>query len=292
MNSGYLIHYNHNHDSLGRFASTAGSAAASIGGKITGKSKKKKVPEADIKSGKAANTKLSDSERNRIVNSGSAKEVAKYKNRLSTKELETAVNRIQKEQVQRIDLEKKLSDLSSDNKKQKQSALEKIEKYSSDLERISNSVEKAAKMYNTAAKVHNAMSASNDQWPIYGEKKPEKTSQYIKDIMRTGTIDQIKANKGKMTSEQYKQAVDRVQADQRLENFRRNETGELSREQKIVRTSGSLEDVYRNRGQLTGNEYTEAVRRAMSDKALKDVIDGKMTYEEYDEKYGSGKKKK
>lgn len=169
MNYNYLIHYNHNHDRLGRFARSTGAAASAVGSKITNK-KKKAPPAADIKRGKAANTKLSEADRNRLVKSGSAKEIAKYKDRLSNRELESAIDRLQKEKIQRIDLEKKLTELNTTGK-QKRTALEKIEKYSNDLERLSNAAEKAAKMYNTAAKIHNVIASGSDQWPIYGEKK-------------------------------------------------------------------------------------------------------------------------
>lgn len=186
----YLMHYNHNHDRLGRFARSVGSAGGKVGSSVMSSSKKKKKgqpPEADIKKGKAANTKLSDKDRKRIVDSGDAKEVAKYKDRLSTRELETAVNRLQKEKVQRIDLEKKLSDLNSDGRdKQRATAIDKIEKYGNDLERISNGLEKAAKMYNTAAKIHNLMSSGNDQWPIYGEKKSKDKSAKEKELIERG----------------------------------------------------------------------------------------------------------
>ena len=98
--SDYLVHYNHNHDRLGRFARSTGAAASSVGGRVTRK-KKKATPKSNVKNGKSANTKLSDADRNRIVKSGTAKEVAKYKDRLSTRELETAVNRLQQEKVKR-----------------------------------------------------------------------------------------------------------------------------------------------------------------------------------------------
>ena len=187
MYTSYLIHYNHNHDRLGRFARSVGSAGSTVGSAAIPKSKKKQQPpKADIKKGKAANTKLSDKERKRIVDSGDAKEVAKNKDRLSTRELETAVNRLQKEKLQRIDLEKKLSDLNSNGRDtNRKTIIDKVEKYGNDLERLSNGVEKAAKMYNTAARVHNLMSSGNDQWPIYGEKKKgekEKTeAQRLRD---------------------------------------------------------------------------------------------------------------
>lgn len=218
MASSYLIHYNHNHDRLGRFAR---SAASSVGGKVTGK-KKQKVKAADIKTGKAANTKLSESERNRIVKSGSAKEVAKYKERLSTRELETAVNRLQQEKVQRIDLEKKLSEINNPES-DRQTVMQKIDKYATSLEKMSNTVEKGIKFYNTAAKIHNAMSPGNDQWAIVGEKKKPGESKKDKDYKERA----FKLKEYKTTTSEIKAEKERRQAIDELNDYERNRSKEL-----------------------------------------------------------------
>ena len=270
--SDYLVHYNHNHDRLGRFARSTGAAASSVGGRVTRK-KKKAAPKSNVKNGKSANTKLSDADRNRIVKSGTAKEVAKYKDRLSTRELETAVNRLQQEKVKRIDLDKQLSELSGETKN-KASVLEKVEKYSSDLERISSSVEKAAKMYNTAAKVHNAMSSSNDQWPIYGEKKQYKTPSDLKEIIRSGDARAIKANKGRMNEQEHKEATQRLQRDMQIDKYVREQAGEISKKDRILRT-GSARDVYNNRDKFTQKEYEDAVKRFGSDEEMMKILEKK-----------------
>lgn len=208
MASSYLIHYNHNHDKLGRFARSTGSAASAVGGTVTGK-KKQKVKAADIKKGKAANTKLSRSERERIVNSGSAKEVAKNKERLSTRELETAVNRLRQESIKRIDLEKKLSDISNPEGK-RESVMQKIDRYATTLDKMSNTVEKGVKFYNSAARIHNAMSPAEDAWPLVGEKKKPGESKKQKDYNeRAFKLKEYKTRTSEIKAErERKQAVD------------------------------------------------------------------------------------
>lgn len=230
MYTSYLIHYNHNHDRLGRFARSVGSAGSTVGSAAISKSKKKQQPpKADIKKGKAANTKLSDRERKRIVDSGDAKEVAKNKERLSTRELETAVNRLQKEKLQRIDLEKKLSDLNSNGRDaNRKTVIEKVEKYGNDLERISNGVEKAAKMYNTAAKVHNLMSSAGDQWPIYGEKKKmdkPKTDQQKNWIERGNAVKEtnLRSKEIKARADYKENALKERKADDAIRDYMRGQ---------------------------------------------------------------------
>lgn len=241
MYSKYLIHYNHNHDRLGRFAKSAGSAGSKVGSAVLSSGKKKKKqqpPKADIKKGKAANTKLSDKERKRIVETANAQEVAKNKDRLSTRELETAVTRLQREKVQRIDLEKKLSDL-NDGGKQKQTAIQKIEKYGNDLERISNGLEKAAKMYNTAAKIHNLMSSGNDQWPIYGEKKKaEKTGQEKNWIDRGNIVKEtnLQSKEAKARAEYKENILKEKKADDAIRDYKRSQAESGSKEERKSKT--------------------------------------------------------
>ena len=46
----YLMHYNHNHDKLGRFTTAIGSAGGKVGSSVLSSGKKKKAPpKADIK---------------------------------------------------------------------------------------------------------------------------------------------------------------------------------------------------------------------------------------------------
>lgn len=174
------------------------------------KKKENNINTKNKKKGKAANTKLSRSDRDRIVNSGSAKEVAKYKDRLSTRELETAVNRLQQEKIKRIDLEKKLDSINTPEKK-RAITLEKIDKYASSLEKASNSIEKAAKFYNTAAKVHNTMSPATDQWPIFGEKKAPGKNKELEE--RGKRWNEYKLRTSELEAEQKRREIEDKTAD-------------------------------------------------------------------------------
>ena len=182
--SNYLIHYNHNHDALGRFARSTGGAASraanKVGSNTTRKldsakrlSKKKKAANnvevaKKRKGSKSDNTKLSDADRKRLVESGSAKEITKYKDRLSNRELEAAITRLQKEQTNRADLEKKLSDITNPSKKDAKSLVDKVSDAGVTLNKVGSALESGTKAYNAAAKIHNA--TSKDKWPIVGEK--------------------------------------------------------------------------------------------------------------------------
>lgn len=221
----YLVHYNHNHDRLGRFASSAGSVGRNVGSSILSSRKKKAPPTPDIKtekkSAKSNNTKLSNKERERLVNHGSAKEIAKHKDKLSNRELEAAVNRLQKEKVQRIDLEKKLSDLNTpDRAKNKKTAMEKVESLTKTIKTVNDFSTEAMKAYNHAATIHNSI--SEDKWPKLDGKYKPPTSAKANYLIKDAPIEEVIRRRKELSPAERKKAAERVQADVELGNAYRN----------------------------------------------------------------------
>lgn len=180
MYSKYLIHYNHNHDRLGRFARSAGSAGGKVGSAVlsSGKRKKKTQPKkTDIKGGKKSNnTKMSESDRNRLVKSGSAKEINKHKNQLSNRELESAIKRLGEEQINRTALEKQLSSLANPKPKSRiNRAVDWMNKNQNTLKTVADFGDQAIRVYNNYAKINNALNSSS-KMPVIdtGKKKKKK----------------------------------------------------------------------------------------------------------------------
>ena len=212
----YLEHYNHNHDALGRFARSAGSASSSIGRKLSRKkdknnttrkydsakrlaSKKTKANNIKVakkkKGSKSNNTKLSDSERRRLVESASLKEVTANKDKLSNRELEKAINRLQTEKISRINLEKQLADLNNPaNQKNKQTAIEKIDKWGKDAEKLANAINSGTKLYNNFANVYNLGKSDSQKLPRIGNSNDNKRVRpWVQTIIDSG--DAVKAAK-------------------------------------------------------------------------------------------------
>lgn len=242
----YLEHYNHNHDALGRFARSIGSAGGSVGSKFTSGKKEKsnatrkyestqrlakkktKASEAVVKSkqkgSKSNNTKLSDSERRRLVEHGSAKEITKYKDKLSNRELESAITRLQKEQSTRSDLEKKLSDLNDPiSTKNAKSFVDKLSSAGMTLNKVTNAVDSGVKAYNMAAKIHNA--SSPDKWAVVGENNAKNDILKMQKIVMTGSMADVWKNKGKMTPDQYNNAINRFENDDKLQKMMKESSG-------------------------------------------------------------------
>ena len=239
----YLEHYNHNHDALGRFARSAGSASSAVGSKLTSRKKEKsnitrkyestqrltkkktKASEAVVKSkqkgSKSNNTKLSDSERRRLVDHGSLKEITKNKDKLSNRELESAINRLQKEKISRIDLEKKLSDLNtSTSESAKKTTLEKIEQYGKNAQTVANALESGVKLYNISANIYNRGKPEGQRLPRIGDNSGgNKTRPWVKSIIDSG--DPAKASKyiNQMTSDERKQVYNSIKNKQNLEDL-------------------------------------------------------------------------
>lgn len=174
MYSKYLAHYNHNHDKLGRFARSAGTAGGRVGSAVLSRKKKKAAAKETVKKGKSANTKLSESDRNRIVKSGTAKEVNAHKNQLSNRELQTAVDRLMQEKTNRNVLETQLSSLASPKQKNKiRNAVDWMDKHQKDVETLKKFTGTSIDLYNNIAKINNSLNGSN--MPIIKEnyKKPQ-----------------------------------------------------------------------------------------------------------------------
>ena len=252
----YLEHYNHNHDALGRFARSVGSAVTrnkklnntntSASNEKTKEkdtlrkfksSKRKASKKVDVKKAnevvannkkgaKSNNTKLSDSERKRLVESGSAKEVSKNKDKLSNRELESAINRLQKEKINRVDLEKKLSDLASpENQKTKKTAVEKLENMTNTTNKLINTAETGIKAWNTIAKIHNARNPS-DKWVVVGEKggeKKDKPRSWVEDIAKRGDAEAANRSFSKMTNDEAQYVNDRLKQKSMMSGYANKE---------------------------------------------------------------------
>lgn len=256
-----LYHYNHNHDSLGRFSSSGGSSgfrSSSSGSNKKSKNNsrssrslsgtfKRKKSKNNVKKGKASNTKLSKNERDRLVNKGSLKEIKANKNRLSNRELESAITRLEREKAARVNLDKRLSSLDADTKKK---GIDKVGDVMNTVGKLNNYAQTGINSWNTIAKIHNSL--SENEWP---ELKGHKTNKEIQNVIRSGSRDAIKANKSKMTYEQYQEAVNRLDLDRKLNKQDRSEKID-----KIIR-SGNADQIWAHRNDMSSQELKEASQR-------------------------------
>lgn len=268
-----LYHYNHNHDKLGRFARSIGGASRAAGSSILSIGKKKnKAPEADIKKGKAANTKLADDERNRLVKSGTREEITANKDRLSNQELKAAIERLESDKTMRESLEQRLSTLNEEDVQATADAGKaKVDKLIETASKLENYKDIGMKAWNIAAGLHNAQAAEDDKWPTFnkdGTAKANGPTMDAYDLMTKGSASDILANKDKLTKEQLQEAIARRQYYDQLEGMAAKENAakaqadaEKKRVKEKDKDSRTADYLYKNADSMS----TEDLKRAVKD---------------------------
>lgn len=294
MANDYLKHYNHNHDKIGRFTFSKGgsavkSAASSVGSALLRKKKKPVPPAADIKSrkggSKSDNTKLGKDEKARLMNSGSLDEINKNKDRLSNKELEFAINRIQKDRNDRANLEKRLSEL---NGPEAQSTIQKgaqmVEKAAKSGMTMKDLAEKGMAAWNLMAKIHNATSTPDDKWVTFdknGNPQANSDPASVSALMSRGNISEILKNKDKLTTDQLRDAVERQKQLDALEKLNNQgdeklPKGVLSNKEKgEIIDSGDYDKLSKNIDQFSPKQVEKALNnyatKQANDKRIEDI---------------------
>lgn len=268
-----LYHYNHNHDKLGRFARSIGGASRAAGSSILSIGKKKnKAPEADIKKGKAANTKLADDERNRLVKSGTREEITANKDRLSNQELKAAIERLESDKTMRESLEQRLSTLNGEDVQATADAGKaKVDKLIETASKLENYKDIGMKAWNIAAGLHNAQAAEDDKWPTFnkdGTAKANGPTMDAYDLMTKGSASDILKNKDKLTKEQLQEAITRRQYYDQLEGMAAKENAakaqadaEKKRFKEKDKDSRTADYLYKNADSMS----TEDLKRAVKD---------------------------
>lgn len=226
-----LYHYNHNHDKLGRFARTIGGASRSVGSSVLSIGKKKnKAQEADIKKGNPANTNLSDDERNRLVKSGSKEEITANKDRLSNKELEYAINRLESEKNIRGSLEQRLSSLNDeDTKAIAEAGKDKVKGLVDNIGKLEQYKNIGMRAWNIAAQIHNSTAGPDDKWFTFNKDGGVQANGPTPDayeLITKGSASDILKNKDKLTLGQLNEAVNRRDKYETLERYAAKETAQ------------------------------------------------------------------
>lgn len=291
----YLIHHNPNHDEEGKFTFSKGGsaikgAASSVGSALLRK-KKNKLPDADILSkkggSKSNDKKLSKEERARLVNSGSLEDINANKDRMSNKELEFAIDRIQKDRNDRNNLEKRLSEL---NGPEEQSKIEKgaavVEKAVKSGMTMKDLTAKGMQVWNVMADIHNLKAPSNDKWFTFDKDgKPVSNSEPrdIINLIQTGSISDILKNKDYLTKEQLQEAIDRRNKISELEkmnpetpkkdSFFKKATTEISdKEKSDIIERGDYDSYSKNTDKFTPSEVKKMLDNYQLKKSNEETI--------------------
>lgn len=136
-------------------------------------------------------------EKKRVLESGTAEEVLKYKGQLTNKELGDAYNRLNYERL--------IADISSKEVEQGQT---KIQEFISKLDEKVDTAQKGLDTYNKGAKIVNSLVKTD--LPIFeGKKKDKAAESALNKLVKSGTAEEITRQFGKLSSEQLKTAKTR-----------------------------------------------------------------------------------
>lgn len=162
------------------------------------KKKQKQRAEALEKARETKKTKAEEAaEKKRVLESGTAAEVMKYKGQLSNKELADAYSR--------LNYERMISDISA---RDIQSGADKVDSLMTKAEKVVGAAQKGLDTYNKAAKIVNAVSKA-DLPTFEGNKKTKEAESALNKLVKSGTAEEITKQFGKLSSQQLKEASSR-----------------------------------------------------------------------------------
>lgn len=177
-------------DSVERVKNALSRAGQSIKSKVSSMTTKKKENEE----------KQKEKTKEEILKSGTAAEVLTLKGKLSNTELQSAVNR--------LNMERQLSDISS---KEKKDGMDKLDETMDKIDRLRKNAEKGIDAYNLVAKVTNSLSDADLPIIDGGKSRKDKKKnddddaekrerKEIEDIIKRGDHDEIKSNFKRFTA--------------------------------------------------------------------------------------------
>ena len=140
--------------------------------------------------------KLNDRDKEKLIRSGSPKEIKQYSSQLSNRELREALDR--------VSLEKRLSDLTGDTKKTGKERIDAAFKNVGDLNSKANTV---IDSYNTFAKVYNSL--NSEPIPTIGGSYKKQTPKALKKVVNEGTAEEVYKYRKQMSMDDWKKANNR-----------------------------------------------------------------------------------
>lgn len=190
------------------------------------------------KAREAKKTKAEEAaEKKRVLESGTASEVLKYKGQLSNKELSDAFNR--------LNYEKLISDISAKDSPQTKSGLEKVTG-------MLGKAEQGVSAYNRAAKLVNVFTKAD--LPIFEGNAKDKATEKAKktaekaldDLIKSGSAEDIAKSFGKFTSKQLQDATVRFTNEDKIRDRISKNKADADAAKKQADAQKQVEDYYNN----------------------------------------------
>lgn len=226
--------------------------------------KKQKQREAALE--KARETKRTKAEeaaeKKRVLESGTASEVLKYKGQLTNKELADAFNR--------LNYEKLISDISAKdaqaNSAKTADLLSRTESTVNKIQRGVDTAQKGLDTYNKAAKVVNALTKA-DLPTFEGNKKTKAAESAMEKLLKSGTAEQIEKQFGKLTSKQLQDVNVRFTNEDKIKERAANERAareadKKAAESKAEKATGTVEGEGTSRSKMKNDTGFEKKQKS------------------------------
>lgn len=255
-----------------RFQNKDGSLTDAGKKRISRKQKKalekaRKAKHDKAEAAKKAKQEQEDFEKNkkRVLESGSAAEVLKYKGKLTNQELQQAVTR--------INMERQLSEISS---KETKSGLDRVDSFMNKLDRMRANTEKGISAYNTLAKILNSTTDA-DLPTIDGNKKKDKAEDKVrKKLVKSGSLKEIEKNLGKFNSEEIKAINTRLAFEEKIKKMSKDSDQTSKPETKSTDSNTTKQKKFKIKRTVDELATSERVKKE-SAKILDDIKNDKVT---------------
>lgn len=178
------------------------------------KSQKKALESARKAKEAAAAQRKKDEElerdKTKILNSGSASDVMKLKGKVSNEELQRAVNR--------LNLERQLSEIQAKEQPKIKTGREKIQDIISTGRTIADAVQTGTDAYNRFAKVYNTFNKGGTKLKIIGEKEQQedKSASEILSMLGKNKASNLRDS---VSDSELKKASDRLKLEKQIDDY-------------------------------------------------------------------------
>lgn len=222
------------------------------------KKKQKQRAEALEKAREAKKTKAEEAaEKKRVLESGTAAEVMKYKGKLTNKELSDAYSRLNYERL--------ISDISA---KDSQANSEKVGSLLDKAGNLVNNGQKALDTWNKGAKIVNALTKA-DLPTFEGNMKTKAAESALDKLVKTGTAEQVQKYYDKLSTNQLQEFNKRSSTKDMIDKRARDDKSNRETAAKLAEAQRQVDEYNRKwaNGEINDSKYS---------KSGKELIDSKL----------------
>ena len=220
------------------------------------KKSSKKLSKLESKKSKLDEPKAKEKTLDEVIRSGTREEILKRSREMSVAQLQ--------ESFQRLNTKALISKLDAGTKSKGEKFVDNLSKTANTISSVYDSVQKITK-------VTNAIGLTDIK---FGQKPESEASKFV----RTATAEQLLKNKNKLTTEQKKQAVERLKAEEDIKSYidkqakAQTEAAKAKRDAEVSKfiNNASASQLWEARNKFTNEQRQQAVTKLRTEETLKE----------------------